>query len=91
MQRPDPDKNQSLGNLTKVGAITSAHGIRGQVKLRSLTADPEDIFDHAALVGMPGNKILKLKREGYKDQLFIVSIHGGTDRKAAALLRGTEL
>ena len=91
MQRPDPDNSQSPGNLTKVGAISSAHGIRGQVKLRSFTADPESIFEHASLVGMPGNKTLKIKREGYKDQLFIVSIHGVSDRNAAELLRGIEL
>lgn len=91
MQRPDSDKRISSSNLTKVGAISSAHGIRGQLKLRSLMADPEAIFDHASLVAMPGNKTLKIKREGYKDQLFIVSIDGVSDRNAAELLRGTEL
>ncbi len=92
MKRPDKDSSQqSLDSLVQVAAITAAHGIRGQVKLRSFTHNPDDIFDYSPLTDKTGKKTYAIKREGYKDQLFIVSIEGITDRNEAELLRGTEL
>jgi 16S rRNA processing protein RimM len=89
MQRPD-SKHPNTNQLTEVGQIASAHGIRGQVKLRSFTADPDAIFDYSPVTDKKGKPYL-LTREGYKEQLFIVSIKGVTDRNAAELLKGTVL
>ena len=89
MQRPDQTHPQN-SQLIEVGQITSAHGIRGQVKLRSFTQDPDDIFTYSPLTDKKGKPYV-LKREGYKEQLFIASIQGVTDRNAAELLKGTLL
>jgi 16S rRNA processing protein RimM len=69
-------------DMVLVGAITGAHGIRGEVKLRSFTADPADIAGYSPLETAKGAKIEIAKIRPQK---------GVTDRNAAEALRGTEL
>jgi 16S rRNA processing protein RimM len=88
MKRPDSTPTSSF---IQIGVITSAHGIRGQVKLRSFTHTPEDIFKYAPISDKSGRTQYVLKREGYKEQLFIASIDGIADRNAAEALKGTAL
>ena len=76
--------------MVLVGAITGAHGIRGEVKLRSFTADPEAIASYSPLETAKGGKVeivrLRPQKEG-----FIAVLKGVTDRNAAEALKGTEL
>ena len=44
-------------DLVSVGVITGAHGIRGEVKLRSFTADPAAIAGYSPLETAAGGKI----------------------------------
>jgi 16S rRNA processing protein RimM len=67
--------------MVLVGAITGAHGIRGEVKLRSFTADPAAIASYSPLETAAGRN-----KEG-----VIAILKGVTDRNAAEALRGTEL
>ncbi|MCA3555654.1 ribosome maturation factor RimM [Aestuariivirga sp.] len=76
--------------MVLVGAITAAHGIRGEVKLRSFTADPAAIASYSPLETAAGGKIEIAKLRTRKDG-FIASLKGVTDRNAAEALRGTEL
>lgn len=73
-----------------VGAITGAHGIRGEVKLRSFTAEPEAIKTYSPLETAAGAKIEIARLRARKDG-FIATLKGVTDRNAAEALRGTEL
>lgn len=73
-----------------VGAITGAHGIRGEVKLKSFTADPEAIATYTPLETKTGRAIEIAKLRAQNDG-FIASLKGVTDRNAAEALRGTEL
>lgn len=73
-----------------IGTITGAHGVRGQVKLRSTTGDPEELMEHA-LTDQSGRRAFKLTRHGIKDDSLIVSIEGVKDRNEAELLKGTKL
>jgi 16S rRNA processing protein RimM len=43
--------------MVLVGAITGAHGIRGEVKLRSFTADPAAIATYSPLETAKGARI----------------------------------
>lgn len=76
-------------DLVSVGVITGAHGIRGEVKLRSFTADPQAIASYP-LQTAGGGRIeigtLRTQKDG-----FIAVLKGVTDRNAAEALRGTEL
>ena len=44
-------------DMVLVGAITGAHGIRGEVKLRSFTADPAALAAYSPLETAAGRKI----------------------------------
>ncbi len=75
----------------KVGVIASAHGIRGQVKIKCFTEHPESLLAYTPLTDAGGTKVFTLKKQGMKDDLLIVSIDGVADRNAAESLRGTTL
>jgi len=75
----------------KVGVIASAHGIRGEVNIRSFSEPPDAIFSYGALTDETYVRTYVLTRRGGKDKTLIASIDGITDRNAAELLKGTEL
>jgi len=83
MKRPDA--------LLKVGVITSAHGIRGQVKIHTFTDLPEDILSRGTLTDEKGTREFKLTLHGRKEELLIAAIEGITDRNEAELLKGKTL
>ena len=76
--------------MVLVGIVTGAHGIKGEVKLRSFTAEPKAIATYSPLQTAAGNAITVAKLRASKDG-FIASLIGVTDRNAAEALRGTEL
>lgn len=77
-------------DMVLVGAITGAHGIRGEVKLRSFTADPAAIASYSPLETAAGKRI-EIARVRPQKEGFIAILKGVTDRNAAEALRGTEL
>ena len=77
-------------DMVLVGAITGAHGIRGEVKLRSFTADPSAIASYSPLETATGAKI-EIARLGPQKDGFIAILKGVSDRNAAEALKGTEL
>lgn len=77
-------------DLVSVGAITGAHGIKGEVKLRSFTADPQAIAAYSPLETAKGAKIEIVRLRAQKDD-FIAVLKGVADRNAAEALKGTEL
>jgi 16S rRNA processing protein RimM len=72
------------------GVITAAHGIKGEVKLKSFTSDPAGIAAYGPLLTSRGEsvEIEKLKRQ--KDG-FIAVLKGVGDRNRAETLKGVEL
>ncbi|WP_108880426.1 ribosome maturation factor RimM [Anderseniella sp. Alg231-50] len=73
-----------------LGVITGVHGIQGEVKLKSFTAEPEAIASYGPLDTSNGT-VLKIKSlKVHKDQ-FRARIEGVTDRNTAETLRGLEL
>jgi len=79
-----------MRDMVLVGAITGAHGIRGEVKLRSFTEDPQAIAAYSPLETAKGAKVVIAKLRPQKDG-FIAILKGVTDRNAAEALRSTEL
>lgn len=72
------------------GVITGAHGIKGEVKLRSFTADPEAIAAYGPLLTSRGESIEIEKLRAQKDG-FIAVLKGVSDRNKAETLKGVEL
>jgi 16S rRNA processing protein RimM len=76
--------------LISLGVITSAHGIRGQVKIRSFTASPSDITKYGSLTDASGKEYILTVTGGTKDAL-IATVEGINSRNDAEALAGTEL
>jgi 16S rRNA processing protein RimM len=81
----------SQNRFRKVGFIASAHGVRGQVKIRCFLDSPEELFACHPLHDHLGGRHFKLTRYGIQKELVIAAIEGVTDRNEAERLKGTEL
>ena len=77
--------------MIKIGLIAAAHGIRGEVKLRSFIQPPEAIFACGPLTDASGKKRFALTHKGGNEKAFIASIEDITDRNGAEGVKGTEL
>lgn len=74
-----------------LGIITSPHGVRGHVKVKSHCQPPENITAYGPLQNQSGSKQFTLKIVKKMPQLLICAISGVDERNAAQLLSGTEL
>jgi 16S rRNA processing protein RimM len=73
-----------------VGVIVGAHGIKGEVKLKSFTSDPLSIGSYSPLQSSSGQQFEITKLKAAKDD-FIASLKNVNDRNEAETLKGTEL
>ena len=74
-----------------LGAIVGVHGIKGEVKVKSFTADDVDVDAYGKLENKDGSKSFALKVVGHSKELLRCKIKGINDRNAAESLIGTEL
>ncbi len=74
-----------------VGVITSAHGVRGCVKVKSFTACAPDFAAYGDLKDASGKHSYAVKIVGEVKDQFLVGIKGVNDRNAAEQLRGVKL
>ncbi|HEY9567430.1 MAG TPA: ribosome maturation factor RimM [Thalassobaculum sp.] len=74
-----------------LGAVTGAHGVRGLVKVKPFTEDPDDVAAYGPLEDERGDRRFALTVEGRHKETVIVRVEGVTDRDAAEALRGTRL
>ncbi len=74
-----------------VGVITAPHGVRGQVRVKSFTAEPEDIAAYAPLTDAGGAAEYRLQFVGKAKGVLLAKVEGISDRDAADALRGVEL
>lgn len=74
-----------------LGTIASAHGIRGEVVLRTYTGDPEAIASYGPLSDADGRRTFKIKSARATPKGVIARLDGIDDRNAAEALRGIDL
>jgi 16S rRNA processing protein RimM len=74
-----------------VGVITGVHGIKGHVRIKSFTAEPEDVAGYGVLYDAGGGSPLRLRVTGRSGSLVIARIAGIDDRNAAEALKGHKL
>jgi 16S rRNA processing protein RimM len=82
-------KNEDMKDLICVAKIIDAHGIKGEVKLKSFTGGQGDIFDFKELLDNSGVLKYKLKKKSITTKAIIASISGVTDRNIAESMVGT--
>jgi 16S rRNA processing protein RimM len=67
-----------------VGVIGAPHGVKGELRLKSFTADPLAIADYGPLTDSQGETLLLTKVRLLKDDMLVVSLDGVHDRDQAA-------
>ncbi len=72
-----------------LGAVTGAHGIRGLVKVKPFTENPEDVAAYGPVEDESGARRFKLAVSGQHKETVIVQVEGVADRDSAEALRGT--
>lgn len=75
------------GGMVLLGEIGRPHGVRGLVRVRSYTADPEGLVAYGPLTDEAGVRHFQLELLAPD----LARIEGVTDRDAAARLTGTRL
>ena len=77
--------------LLCVGEVSSPHGVRGEVKIKSFTADPASLGEYSPLCSKDGEEEFLLRVKSVAGNMLIAAIKGVNDRGAAQKLRGTKL
>jgi 16S rRNA processing protein RimM len=80
--------------LVLMGAVLGAHGIKGEVKVKSFAAKPADIAEYGPLTDTKHKRSFTLAIVGAGDAakgVLIGRIAGIADRNAAEALKGVEL
>lgn len=74
-----------------VGVVTGAHGVRGAVRVKSFTAEPEGVARYGPLEDERGERHFTLSLVGSAKGVVIARIPGIDDRDRAEALRGLRL
>ena len=85
-QSPPKNKRRIL-----VGEITGAHGIRGDVLVRTYTGAPDGIAAYGPLTDATGQKKFSLRVVRVTSKGIVARVAGVEDRNGAEPLRGTKL
>ncbi len=71
--------------------VGAPHGVRGECRVKSFTADPMAIADYGVLFAADGRAFEIDGGRWLKDDMLVVKFAGMTDRDEVAKLTGTEL
>ena len=74
-----------------VGAIAGAFGVRGEVRLKSFCAEPEDIAGYGPLWTEAGDRQFEVALSRPVKNGFAARLGGVTSKEAADALKGTRL
>jgi 16S rRNA processing protein RimM len=82
---------ESPSDLVVVGAIAGAFGVRGEVRVRSFTAEPDGVVAYGPLLDASGKVVLTPKRWRPINDGLAVTAPEVTSREQAEALRNTAL
>lgn len=79
-------------DLILVGTFGAPHGVRGEVRVKSFTADPRAIGAYGPLTDETGRRAFSIASlRPVRDDLFVATLADIRDRDAAASLTGVRL
>lgn len=81
----------SKSDLICVGQVAGAHGVKGEVRLKSFTDDPEAIFSYGPLLGDTGETFLQPDKWRQAKAHFVVTGTPRREREDWEALKGTRL
>lgn len=79
------------GQRVCLGVIVAPHGVRGLVKIKSFTAEPEALAAYGPLHDEAGTRTFEIALAGRTKDLLLGRVAGVADRDAAEALKGTRL
>ncbi len=82
---------EAPGARIHVGTIAAAHGIKGEVKVKSFTENPLDIAAYGAVWDEAGARRFEMTVKSQAKGAVVAAIAGVRDRNAAERLRGIKL
>ena len=74
-----------------VGVVTGARGLKGEVRIRSFTAEPADIVAYGPVWDKTGERSFGLRITGQSKGQIVATVQGIANRNAAEALKGQEL
>ncbi|MGO9005047.1 MAG: ribosome maturation factor RimM [Beijerinckiaceae bacterium] len=75
-----------------VGRFGAAHGVKGEVRLKSFTQEPKAIGTYGPLFDLHGARVFEIVcLRNVKDDLFVARLKGVATRSEAEALAGLEL
>jgi len=77
--------------LIFVGAVTGARGLKGEVRIKSFTADPKGISSYGDVFEENGEKSYTVRVNGQSKGQVFATLSGIDNRTAAEALKGTRL
>ncbi len=77
--------------LVCVGAIAGSYGVRGEVRLKSFCAEPEDVATYGALRTEDGARSFEVRLTGPIKNGFAARLSGIATKEQADALKGTRL
>jgi 16S rRNA processing protein RimM len=82
----------TASRLIAVGVFGAAHGVRGEVRIKTFTADPAAIAAYGLLYDAPGARAFNIVAlRLLKSDMVVAKLEGVSDRKTAERLEGVEL
>src|SRR5579863_4875677 len=90
---PSEAKDAGKGDSARIclGVITGVHGVKGWVRVKSFTAEPEAIAAYGPLSDESGARRFELELVGAGKGVLLARIDGVDDRNAAERLKGLRL
>ena len=82
---------EASAGLVVIARIGAAHGIRGQVRVKSFAADPASLRSFGPLQDWQGRRFEIASLRPLKDDMLVVGFKGIGDRNEAETLNGVEL
>ena len=83
--------NQLPETMIAVGKCGAAHGVRGQIRVKSYTGDPVALGSYGALHLADGRKLVVSQLRILKQDMLVVNFTGIVQRETAEALAGLEL
>jgi len=83
--------SDGCAQMVCVGAVAGAHGVRGVVRVKSFTAEPDDVCAYGPVSDETGTRFWRIERVGHAKGVVLVRLEGVSDRDAADALKGTRL
>ncbi len=74
-----------------LGAIAGAYGVKGAVRIKSFTAEPEDVASYGPVSDESGDRVFGIRVTGMSKSMVLAEIEGIANREAAAALKGVRL